>query len=88
MQPHTLATWGELPDREPVGALVAGVDIVVVRYDEDVSVLYGRCLHRGALMADGRVDGDDLICGLHDDLTTFDRELHHLAGIPYGGLSA
>ena len=22
-----------------------------------------------------------------DDLTTFDRELHHLAGIPYGGLT-
>ncbi|MDH4350871.1 MAG: glutamate synthase-related protein, partial [Gemmatimonadota bacterium] len=30
-----------------------------------VSVLYGRCLHRGALLADGRVEGDDLICGLH-----------------------
>ena len=23
-----------------------------------------------------------------DDLTTFDRELHHFAGVPYGGLSA
>jgi glutamate synthase domain-containing protein 2 len=23
----------------------------------------------------------------HDDLTTFDRELRHLAGIPYGGLT-
>ena len=31
-----------------------------------VSVLYGRCLHRGALMADGHVEGDNLICGLHD----------------------
>ena len=29
------------------------------------SVLYGRCLHRGALLSDGRVDGDNLICGLH-----------------------
>ena len=27
---------------------------------------YGRCLHRGALLADGHVDGDNLICGLHD----------------------
>lgn len=65
MQPHVLAPWDDLPDREPVGALVAGVDLVVVRYDEEVSVLYGRCLHRGALMADGHVDGDDLVCGLH-----------------------
>jgi hypothetical protein len=30
-----------------------------------VSVLYGRCLHRGALLADGSVRGDDLVCGLH-----------------------
>ncbi len=29
------------------------------------SVLYGRCLHRGAHLADGDVVGDDLICGLH-----------------------
>jgi glutamate synthase domain-containing protein 2/nitrite reductase/ring-hydroxylating ferredoxin subunit len=65
MQPHAIATWEELPDRQPVGVLAEGVDLVIVRYDDDVSVLYGRCLHRGALMADGRVDGDDLVCGLH-----------------------
>jgi len=49
----------------PGYALVAGVDLVVIRHGDDVSVLYGRCLHRGALLADGRVDGDNLICGLH-----------------------
>ena len=37
---------------------------MVVRYDDQVSVLYGRCLHRGALMSDGTVDGDNLICGV------------------------
>ena len=60
-----VAKWSELPDREPTYALVADVDLVVVRYDDDVSVLYGRCLHRGALMADARIEGDNLICGLH-----------------------
>ncbi|GJM38054.1 MAG: glutamate synthase [Acidimicrobiales bacterium] len=65
MQPVKIATWSEVPDREPVGALVDGVDLVIVRFDDNQSVLYGRCLHRGALMADGHVDGDDLICGLH-----------------------
>ncbi|MEM6312129.1 MAG: Rieske 2Fe-2S domain-containing protein, partial [Pseudomonadota bacterium] len=54
-----------LPDRAPQYALVADVDLVVVRFDEDVSVFYGRCLHRGALMSDGFVSGDNLICGLH-----------------------
>ena len=55
----------ELADRVPEYALVADVDLVVVRYDDHVSVLYGRCAHRGALMADGYVDGDNLICGVH-----------------------
>jgi glutamate synthase domain-containing protein 2/nitrite reductase/ring-hydroxylating ferredoxin subunit len=54
-----------LDDRRPHHRLVAGVDLVVTRVDDAVSVLYGRCAHRGALMADGRVVGDDLVCGLH-----------------------
>ncbi|MEQ8839533.1 MAG: glutamate synthase-related protein [Acidimicrobiales bacterium] len=65
MQALEIATWSEVADREPVGVLVDGVDLVIVRFDDNHSVLYGRCLHRGAHMADGRVDGDDLICGLH-----------------------
>ncbi len=60
-----LIKWDELNDREPTHALVADVDLVIVRYDDNVSVLYGRCLHRGALMADGHVDGHNLICGVH-----------------------
>ena len=55
----------DLEDRVPAHALVADVDLVVIRYDDEVSVLYGRCAHRGALMSDGHVDGPNLICGLH-----------------------
>ena len=60
-----VATWNELADREPLGALVGNVDLVVVRYGDEVSVLYGRCLHRGAMLADGHIDGANLICGVH-----------------------
>ena len=60
-----IANWNELEDRTPTHAHIAGVDLVIVRYDDNVSVLYGRCAHRGALMADGHVDGDNLICGVH-----------------------
>lgn len=60
-----LLQFSNLPDREPTYAEHAGLDLVVVRYDENVSVLYGRCLHRGALMADGHISGHNLICGLH-----------------------
>ena len=60
-----IANWEDLEDRRPAHALVADVDLVVIRYDDEVSVLYGRCAHRGALMSDGYVDGDNLICGVH-----------------------
>ncbi|NND83591.1 MAG: Rieske 2Fe-2S domain-containing protein [Acidimicrobiia bacterium] len=65
MQPTRIATFADLSDRTPEGALVEGVDLVIVRDGESVSVLYGRCLHRGALLADGSIRGDDLICGVH-----------------------
>lgn len=65
MRPIKLADWASIEDRSPSYALVANVDLVIVRYDDKVSVLYGRCLHRGALMADGHVDGKNLICGVH-----------------------
>ena len=60
-----VAVWSDLPDHEPTHARVAGVDLVVVRYDDEVSVLYGRCLHRGVLLGDGHVEGQNLICCVH-----------------------
>ncbi len=60
-----LTSFSSLEDRKPKAAQLNGLDLVVLRYDEKVSVLYGRCLHRGALMADGYVDGNNIICGLH-----------------------
>lgn len=61
-----LCSFEELQDRAPTHKIVNGLDLVVVRYDSDASVLYGRCLHRGALLSDGFVDGDNLICGVHN----------------------
>ena len=65
MKKIKIASWSSLEDRQPTSALVSNVDLVVIRYDEQVSVLYGRCAHRGALMADGFVSGNNIICGLH-----------------------
>lgn len=69
MKKFVVARWDELKADEPAHALVGGVDLVVTRFERDgqeqASVLYGRCLHRGALMADGHVEGENLICGVH-----------------------
>src|SRR5262249_4079744 len=60
-----IARWRDVPDRMPTGATVEGIDLVIVRRGDEHHVLYGRCLHRGARLADGEIIGDDLICGLH-----------------------
>ena len=65
MKKQVVARWDELEDRTPAGALVENVDLVIIRYGDELSVFYGRCLHRGSLLADGYVDGQNLICGVH-----------------------
>lgn len=67
MRKVPVASLDELPVRTPRHAVVEDVDLVVIRLAEDeVSVLYGRCLHRGAILGDGFMRGDNLICGVHD----------------------
>lgn len=62
-----IADWNTLEPLTPGYILVANVDLVIIRWPDDnkVSLLYGRCKHRGALMADGHISGENLICGLH-----------------------
>lgn len=65
-RPVLVAVFDELEEKVPEHAKVVNTDLVVIKYGEDVSVLYGRCLHRGALLSDGHVAGNNLICGLHN----------------------
>ena len=65
-QPIEIGRYDDLPEKSPQHALVLNTDLVIIRFNNKVSVLYGRCLHRGALLSDGSVDGDNLICGLHN----------------------
>ncbi|RMF72155.1 MAG: glutamate synthase [Acidobacteria bacterium] len=67
MRRTSVARLSELEPGRPAYALVENVDLVLVRWPDadEVSVLYGRCLHRGALLSDGHVDGENLICGVH-----------------------
>ncbi|WP_299898618.1 glutamate synthase-related protein [uncultured Aquimarina sp.] len=64
-KPVAIAQINDLENKQPSHALVNGLDLVIIKFDEEISVLYGRCLHRGALMADGHIDGHNLICGVH-----------------------
>lgn len=69
MRPHSLFNFSTLEINKPTHALVENVDLVITRFgeaEEELSVFYGRCDHRGALLADGYVSGKDLICGVHN----------------------
>ena len=65
MTSYKLLSLDNLQQKTPSHAFVNGLDLVIIRYGDEVSVLYGRCLHRGALLADGYIDGHNLICGVH-----------------------
>ncbi len=67
MNPQQIAIFDDLESLSPTHRAVGGIDLVVVRWGEgeDVSVLYGRCVHRGALLSDGCIEGENLVCGLH-----------------------
>ncbi|MEQ9423908.1 MAG: glutamate synthase-related protein [Cyclobacteriaceae bacterium] len=66
ISPVQIKLISDLNEKEPAHAQVLGTDLVVIKYGDSVSVLYGRCLHRGALLSDGYIDGQNLICGLHN----------------------
>ncbi|MCP4983738.1 MAG: hypothetical protein GY935_24940 [Gammaproteobacteria bacterium] len=48
MNKISIAKFSELKPLDPTYALVAGVDLVVIRWQDDdaASVLYGRCAHQ------------------------------------------
>ena len=60
-----IAQISNLKQKIPAHALVQNTDLVLIKHEIGISVLYGRCHHRGALLSDGYVDGHNLICGLH-----------------------
>jgi nitrite reductase/ring-hydroxylating ferredoxin subunit len=60
-----VASLDELDAARPHSVSVLGVDVVLIRRGDDVSALHGRCPHRGALLGDGGLEGDLLVCGVH-----------------------
>lgn len=66
IKPVKIALLENLEDKKPYRAKVRGTDLVLIKYGKHISLLYGRCLHRGALLCDGHIDGHNLICGVHN----------------------
>lgn len=60
-----VARWVELKDRIPHPVRVADVDLILLKVDDGLSVLHGRCPHRAGRLSKGRVEGDFLVCPYH-----------------------
>ena len=60
-----VANLDELRDDGPHALSADGIDVVVVRTPAGVRAFEGRCPHQGALLGEGELDGDKLVCRNH-----------------------
>lgn len=61
-----LHKFSSLQEKVMVHKLIQNLDLIIIKYNKNISVFYGRCLHRGALLSDGSIQGNNIICGLHN----------------------
>lgn len=60
-----LGQAAELRGEGPFAVSVNGVDLVIVKTDAGLRAYQGRCPHQGALLGEGEMDGDELVCRNH-----------------------
>jgi vanillate O-demethylase monooxygenase subunit len=61
---HPIALSADVRDK-PVSVQLLDEQLVVYRNTREVVVAKDLCLHRGARLSLGWIDGDDLVCGFH-----------------------
>jgi phenylpropionate dioxygenase-like ring-hydroxylating dioxygenase large terminal subunit len=69
---HVVAHAPDLPEGRPVGARLLAEDLVLWRVGDRVHAWRDLCVHRGARLTLGSVDGDRLTCRYHG--WTYDEE--------------
>lgn len=55
----------QVDEAVPFGVHIEGIDLVVVRSGDRVTVLEGRCPHQGTLLSDGHIENGVLTCVSH-----------------------
>ena len=56
---------GEAPDGTPTRVVVDDTPVLLVRADGSLYALHDRCSHRGCSLADGELDGLEVVCACH-----------------------
>ena len=60
-----VANLDELKGAGPFAVSANGIDVVVVRTRSGLRAFEGRCPHQGALLGEGEIEGDRLVCRNH-----------------------
>mgnify|MGYP001000204728 CR=1 FL=1 len=60
-----VARSDEMKGPGPHAASADGIDLVVLRTKDGLKAFEGRCPHQGALLGEGELDGDALVCRNH-----------------------
>jgi cytochrome P450/nitrite reductase/ring-hydroxylating ferredoxin subunit len=60
-----VASLDQLQGDGPLAVSASGFDVVVVRTQAGLRAFDGRCPHQGALLGEGELDGDKLVCRNH-----------------------
>src|SRR5687767_2063650 len=55
----------ELTGHGPIAASADGHDVVLLQTPSGLRAFEGRCPHQGALLGEGELDGDTLVCRNH-----------------------
>ncbi len=55
----------ELADRRPTRVVVHDTPVLLVRDRDQVLAIHDRCSHRGCSLADGALEGDEVVCACH-----------------------
>ena len=60
-----VANSSDLVGDGPFALSAAGVDVALVRTGAGWRAFQGRCPHQGALLGEGEIEGDKLVCRNH-----------------------
>jgi len=59
------ADASQLPEGRPTSVVVQDTPVLLVRRGEEILAIHDRCSHRGCSLADGRLEGSEIVCGCH-----------------------
>lgn len=59
------ADASQLPQGRPTRVVVEDTPVLLLRDGDEIFAIHDRCSHRGCSLSEGKVEGDEIVCGCH-----------------------